>query len=56
MNGDWEEVAQRQAEIINSLSVLCSDLIRELSQYRIVGKEARRLEELQIDKSIDDSV
>lgn len=52
---DWEQVTERQAEIINSLSLLCKDLINELSQYRIVGKEAKRLESLNPDKDIADS-
>lgn len=52
---DWEQVAERQAEIINGLSLLCNDLIQELSQYRIVGKEIRKLKSLNPDKEIADS-
>ena len=39
MKDNWEQVAMGQAEIISGLSLLCSDLIRELAMYRETGRE-----------------
>lgn len=39
MNDNWEQMAMGQAEIISGLSILCSDLIRELAMYRETDRE-----------------
>jgi hypothetical protein len=47
MNDNWEQMAMGQAEIISSLSILCSDLIDELAQFCNVDEEEKRLAELE---------
>lgn len=42
-----ERAALREAEIIESLSSLCHELITRLSQYTDMETEERRLEELE---------
>ena len=43
---NWELIAMSQAEVIYDLAHLCSELITELAQYREVGDEEKRLNEL----------
>lgn len=44
--GSWEHVAMGQADVISGLSLLCSDLIRELAMYRETDREEQRLESI----------
>ena len=43
---DWQSIAERQAITIEELSVLCHELINELSQYKNIEAEEKRLSEL----------
>lgn len=46
----WQSVAEEQAHIIEKLVKLCNELIDQLSQYKNIDEEERRLRELEGDK------
>lgn len=46
MKDNWEQMAMRQAEIISGLSILCSDLIRELAMYRETDREEETMQKI----------
>ena len=43
---DWQKVAEEQALIIENLSQLCHEILCELSQYKNIEPEEKRLSEL----------
>ncbi len=43
---DWQKVAEEQALIIGNLSQLCHEILYELSQYKNIEAEEKRLSEL----------
>lgn len=43
---DWQKVAEEQALIIENLSQLCHEILYELSQYKNIEAEEKRLSEL----------
>lgn len=43
---DWQKVAEEQAVIIENLSQLCHEILYELSQYKNIEAEEKRLSEL----------
>lgn len=47
MNKDWQSIAERQATIIDDLSLLCCDLTSELAQYKNTDEEEKRLADLE---------
>lgn len=46
MKDNWESLAMGQAEIISGLSILCSDLIRELAMYRETDREEEAMQKI----------
>ena len=46
----WQAIAEEQAHIIEKLVKLCNELIDQLSQYKNIDEEERRLRELEGDK------
>lgn len=48
---DWEQVAADQAEIIAGLSNLCAKCLQELSQYRSIDTEEKKLKSLSDDEN-----
>lgn len=44
---NWQAIAERQAPIIENLSLLCCDLTSELAQYKNTVEEEKRLAELE---------
>ena len=42
----WRSIAEEQAGIIDSLTVLCHQLIERLSQYQSIDEEEKRLSEI----------
>ncbi|MBQ6318183.1 MAG: hypothetical protein IJI23_00135 [Lachnospiraceae bacterium] len=46
----WRSIAEEQARIIEQLVDLCNNLIYQLSQYKNIEDEERRLRELNGDK------
>ena len=43
----WQSIAEEQARIIEKLVKLCKDLIYQLSQYKNIDEEEKRLKELE---------
>lgn len=43
---DWQNIAESQAMVIEGLSVLCREIINELSQYKNIETEENRYSEL----------
>lgn len=43
---DWQSIAESQVIIIEGLSVLCKEVINELSQYKNIETEESRYSEL----------
>ena len=43
---DWQSIAESQVIIIEGLSVLCKEVINELSQYKNIEAEESRYSEL----------
>lgn len=43
---DWQSIAESQAMVIEGLSVLCKEVINELSQYKNIETEENRYSEL----------
>lgn len=43
----FQSIAEEQARIIEQMSTLCEQLINELSQYRNIEEEEKRLKELE---------
>lgn len=43
---DWQKLAEEQALIIENLSQLCHEILYELSQYKNIEAEEKRLSEL----------
>ena len=46
MKDNWEQMAMGQAEIISGLSILCSDLIRELAMYWETDREEEAMQKI----------
>lgn len=44
---NFKRIAMREADIVESLSSLCHELITQLSQYTDMEEEEKRLEELE---------
>lgn len=42
----FDEICLKQSEIIESLSILCSELMNELAQYKSIEAEERRLKNI----------
>lgn len=43
---EWQHIAEEQAITIEGLAKLCHELLSELSQYKTVENEEKRLSEL----------
>lgn len=43
---EWQTIAEKQAVTIEEISELCRELIYELSQYKNIEAEEKRLSEL----------
>ncbi len=46
----WQAIAEKQARTIEELIELCNSILSELSQYKNIEEEERRLEELKGDE------
>ncbi len=46
----WQVIAEKQARTIEELIELCNFILSELSQYKNIEEEERRLEELKGDE------
>jgi hypothetical protein len=44
---NWQAIAERQALIIENLSLLCCDLTSELAQYKNIDEEEKHPAELE---------
>ena len=43
----WQSIAEEQARIIEQLVKLCNGILNQLSQYKNIDEEERRLQELE---------
>ncbi len=47
---EWQQIAEQQERVIEELCSLCKEIMAQLSQYKSIEEEEKRLQKLEGDK------